>query len=80
MKVTKTQKLTNVLKCVWLTAYQMQGYLQSSSADRIMRFIRQNPPKGYIMKSRKKKIDGYTTCNEYKLEEIEKLVDNNDII
>lgn len=71
MKETKTQKLTNILKYVWLTAYQMQGYLKSSSADRLMRFIRENPPKGYIMKSRKKKFDGYAMCNEYKLEKIE---------
>lgn len=71
MKETKTHKLETLLKQIWLTAYQMQGYLKSSSADRLMRFIQENPPKGYIMKSRKKKIDGYTTCNEYKLEKIE---------
>ena len=68
--MTQKQKLTNLLFENWLTSFQMQMYLKSSSADRIMRFIRENPPKGYEVISRKKKVKGYPICNEYKLEKI----------
>lgn len=69
--MTQTQRLVNLLFENWVTSFQMQMYLKSSSADRIMRFIRKNPPKGYEIKSRRKKIEGYPVCNEYKLEKIE---------
>lgn len=69
--MTQTDVLTEALKIRWLTAYQMQQVLKSSSADRIMRFIRQNPPVGFKIESRQKKIKGYNTCNEYHLERIE---------
>lgn len=69
--MTQKQRLTNLLLENWLTSFQMQMYLKSSSADRVMRFIRENPPKGYEIKSRRKKIKGYPICNEYKLEKIE---------
>lgn len=67
---TQTERLTEALKIRWLTAYQMQQVLRSSSADRIMRFIRENPPAGFKIESRQKKIKGYNTCNEYKLIEV----------
>lgn len=59
--------MERALKERWLTAYQMQQVLRSSSADRIMRFIRENPPAGYKVESRQKKVKGYNTCNEYRL-------------
>lgn len=59
--------LERALKERWLTAYQMQQILKSSSADRIMRFIRQTPPEGFKIESRRKKIKGYALCNEYRL-------------
>lgn len=59
--------MEKALKERWLTAYQMQQLLKSSSADRIMRFIRENPPAGYKVESRQKKVKGYNTCNEYRL-------------
>lgn len=68
--MTQTDILTEALKLRWLTSYQMQQLLKSSSADRIMRFIRSNPPIGYSVVSRQKKVKGYNTCNEYRLEAI----------
>lgn len=65
--MTQIEILTRALKERWLTAFQMQQVLRSSSADRVMRFIRSNPPTGYKIESRQKKIKGYNTCNEYKL-------------
>lgn len=59
--------IAGALKERWLTAYQMQQLLKSSSADRIMRFVRENPPEGWRVISRQKKVKGYTTCNEYRL-------------
>lgn len=59
--------LERALKERWLTAYQMQQVLKSSSADRIMRFIRECPPVGFTVESRQKKVKGYNTCNEYRL-------------
>lgn len=59
--------MEKALKERWLTAYQMQQILRSSSADRIMRFIRETPPAGYKVECRQKKVKGYNTCNEYKL-------------
>ena len=70
--MTQREKLTEELKTRWMSAYQMQQFLKSSSADRVMRFIRENPPKDYEIVSRQKKIQCYNTCNEYKLEKIKK--------
>lgn len=70
--MTQREKLTAELKTRWMSAYEMQQFLKSSSADRVMRFIRENPPKDYVVVSRPKKIQGYNPCYEFKLEQIEK--------
>ena len=67
MKQTQEQKLINLLKWQWMSSFQMQQELKSSSADRAMRRIRENPPQNYMVVSRQKKVDGYNTCLEYKL-------------
>lgn len=67
--MTQREKLTEELKTRWMSAYQMQQFLKSSSGDRVMRFIRENPPKDYVVVSRPKKIPGYNACYEFKLEE-----------
>ena len=64
------EKLTEELKQRWMSAFEMQQFLKSSSADRQMRYIRQNPPTGYEVIQRKKEVEGYTTCNEYFLKKI----------
>ena len=66
-KVNQRNILTELLKRFWLSAYQMQQAIQSGSADRIMRFIRENPPEGYSVRQIDKKIEGYTDCLQYKL-------------
>lgn len=67
-KQTQEQKLTEVLKNKWMSSYQMQQELKSSSADRVMRRIRKNPPDGYtILQKRKDSPNGYGICLEYKL-------------
>lgn len=63
-------RLEEELKQRWMSAFEMQLYLKSSSADRQMRFIRKNPPAGYEIIMRKKEIEGYTPCNEYFLKKI----------
>jgi len=62
---TQEQKLIELLKYNYLSNYQMQSELRSSSADRIARNIRTNPPEGYVMTQRKK--DCEVNCLEYKL-------------
>lgn len=70
-KTTATEVLTEKLKNNWLSNWQAQQIVQSSSGDRLMRFIRQNPPFGYIMEQRDKKVpEGYNKCLEYKLVKI----------
>lgn len=66
-KVSKKNILTELLKRFWLSAYQMQQAIQSGSADRVMRFIRENPPEGYSVRQMDKKIEGYDDCLQYKL-------------
>ena len=67
IKVNQRNLLTELLKVFWLSAYQMQQALKSSSADRIMRFIREEPPEGYSVRQIDKKVDGYEDCLQYKL-------------
>jgi hypothetical protein len=46
--------------------------LKSSSADRIMRFIRETPPEGYVVEQRKKEMPKeYRSCLEYTLKSID---------
>ena len=68
--MNQTTRLTEELKQRWMSAFEMQLYLKSSSADRLMRFIRKNPPTGFEVIQRKKEVEGYTTCNEYFLKKI----------
>lgn len=67
IKITQRKLLTELLKKFWLSAFMMQQALQSSSADRIMRFIREEPPEGYSVRQIDKKIEGYEDCLQYKL-------------
>lgn len=68
-KKTQEQRLIELLKKNWMSSYQMQQALCSSSADRVMRRIRKNPPKGYAIVQRNKNVpEGYARCLEYKLE------------
>lgn len=66
-KINQRTVLTELLKEFWLSAFQMQQVMKSSSADRMMRTIRENPPEGYSIRQQEKKIDGYNNCLEYKL-------------
>ena len=66
-KVNQRNVLTELLKLFWLSAYQMQQAMKSSSADRTMRTIRENPPEGYSIRQIDKKVEGYTDCLQYKL-------------
>ena len=45
--VSRTEILIASLKFGWLSNYRASQMLKSHSADRLMRFIRANPPKGY---------------------------------
>jgi len=59
------QQLIELLKKEYLSNFQMQQLLKSSSADREARRLRKNPPQGYVMVQRKK--DCPVKCLEYKL-------------
>ena len=60
--------LIDLLKKQWTSNYEAQQYLKSSSADRIIRFIRETPPEGYVVVSRNKDVpEGYNRCYEYRL-------------
>ena len=67
-KRTDRAILIEALKEQWLSNYQMQLLVQSSSGDRTMRSIRQNPPEGFFVEKRPKDVpEGYNRCSEYKL-------------
>lgn len=69
---TLRNEVIELLKCGWFSNYQINVQLKSSSADRIMRFIRENPPQGYYIDQRKKDMPGaYRPCLEYTLKEVE---------
>ena len=59
------KKLIENLKEHWLSNYQMQQLCMSSSADRVARFIRVNPPENYHWEQRRKDCDTY--CLEFRL-------------
>ena len=66
--MTKREILEEALKKQWLSNFQMQLLVRSSSADRRAREIRQTPPNGFVMIQRRKELpDGYGYCNEYHL-------------
>lgn len=71
-KITQKEKLIELLKKNWMSSFQMQQAVMSSSADREMRRLRENPPEGYEIQQRPKKMPkGYRPCLEYKLVEVE---------
>lgn len=69
-KLTIKQRVEELLKNGWYSNYQINLEVKSSAGDREARRLRQNPPEGYVMQQRTKKIDGYNTCLEYKLERV----------
>ena len=68
-KETIIKGVERLLKDDWYSNFQICMELKSASADREMRRLRENPPKGYIIIQRPKKIEGYRDCLEYRLVE-----------
>lgn len=67
-KHTQRQFLEVALKKYWLSNYMIQQLVQSSSGDREMRRIRENPPQDFIIIQRKKEVpDEYNNCLEFRL-------------
>lgn len=64
------ERVIDLLKANWVTNFQVQQELKSSSADREVRRVRENPPIGYKVVSRPKKIAGYNPCLEFRLVEV----------
>lgn len=68
--MSNKQTLIEALIEGWISNYQAQQIVHSSSGDRTLRNIRQNPPKGYHMIQRpKEEFEGYNKCLEYRLVE-----------
>lgn len=61
------EQVIELLKNSWMTNFQVQQELKSSSADREVRRVRENPPQGFKVISRTKKIEGYNPCLEFRL-------------
>ena len=70
MRKQRQQLLEVLLTGKAISNYQAQQITNSSSGDRVLRFIRQSPPEGYIMKQGRK--DCLTYCLEYWLEPLDK--------
>lgn len=67
------QIIIEALKENWLSSYQIQQLVKSSSGDRSMRSIRSNPPEGFMIIQRPKEVpEGYNRCLEYRLVSTEK--------
>lgn len=65
-------EVIELLKGGWYSNFQINMMLKSSSADRTMRFIRENPPQGYYIDQRKKEMPKeYRSCLEYTLKSID---------
>lgn len=65
-------EVIELLKTGWYSNFQINMALKSASADRIMRFVRENPPEGYYVEQRKKEMpEGYRPCLEYTLKSID---------
>lgn len=65
------EEVIELLKGGWYSNFQINMALKSSSADRIMRFIRETPPEGYYVDQRKKEMPKeYRSCLEYTLKEV----------
>ena len=66
--MTLKQEVLSLLKTGWYSNFQINMLLKSSSADRAMREIRENPPKGWVVAQRKKIVpENYNKCLEYTL-------------
>lgn len=73
MKKTLREQVIDLLKTGWYSNFQINMFLRSSSADREMRRIRENPPIGYVVNQREKQTPkelGYRWCLEYTLKEV----------
>ena len=65
-------EVIELLKNGWYSNFQINMELKSSSADRIMRFVRETPPEGYYVDQRKKDMPKeYRHCLEYTLKSID---------
>ena len=72
MRSTKTEILIKILKKRWLSNFKACELIKSASADRLIRFIRENPPKDYefIERTKHSKIDGLTIVfKEFRLKQ-----------
>lgn len=68
MEKLKNQVIKLLSSGEWYSNYQINTLCKSGSADRVMRFIRQKPPTGFKVVSRKKELpETYRRCYEYKL-------------
>lgn len=66
--MTLREEVLNLLKNGWYSNFQINVECKSSSADRIMRMIRENPPEGFKIEQRKKEVpEKYNRCLEYTL-------------
>lgn len=71
-KKTLRDEVIQLLKNGWYSNFQINMIIRSSSADRVMRMIRKNPPSGYCIEQRQKKLVlGYRPCLEYTLKKVE---------
>lgn len=71
MKETLRDRVIKLLKSGWYSNFQINMKIKSSSADRIMRYIRENPPEGFYINQRKKKQPKeFNPCLEYTLSEV----------
>lgn len=69
-KSTKTETLIKILKKRWLSNFKACELIKSASADRLIRFIRENPPKDYefLERTKRTKIDDLTVIfKEFRL-------------
>lgn len=68
-KQTIKEYVEERLKAGWCSNFQLQMMANSSSADREARRLAANPPDGYTMVKRPKKIllEGQHPCFEYRL-------------
>ena len=66
-KETIIKGVERLLKQGWYSNFQVCMELKSASADRELRRLRENPPEGYKVVQRPKKVEGYNDCLEYRL-------------
>lgn len=68
--MTMRERIIQLLKDNWMTNFQVIQEVKSGSADRTVRYIKENPPTGYKVVSRTKKVEGYNPCLEFRLVEV----------